>query len=393
MWNRIIFLVLAIPVVALGYAAWKKLVVPPLAADTASAPTRATGKARLALCPGPGACRHVYDMAGALPPQDVPRFEQYMGWIQRESDVDVRFAFVRDTGSRSIEQLAVDMVDEMRIGGRTREERGVLLLYDMRGQRLKVEVGYGLEAYFPDAFVSYLAHEHARLFFESGNVTVGLRLMLRLLQHRIREAVLGTDFDPRVLQAVKARGTLSGGAGVTAALPSGGGAGAPAAARMGEAERARFRAQDSPAATYAAYLAWLSHPVFDPDVDLFTRESRAYLAQLPMSPAYRHFILFGEYAKRYQVVERGGRALLYFTGTPFTSPHFLVNEGGLWRMDIGAEVRNTVERVGGVYTWDYRGRGDAYTQTFADLLTDIQGYRRIRDGDNRALVIRGSKGL
>ena len=56
-------------------------------------------------------------------------------------------------------------------------------------------------------------------------------------------------------------------------------------------------------------------------------------------------------------------------------------------------MRNTVERVGGIYTWDYRGRGDAYTQAFSDLLTDIQGYRRIRDGDNRALVIRGSKGL
>ena len=62
-------------------------------------------------------------------------------------------------------------------------------------------------------------------------------------------------------------------------------------------------------------------------------------------------------------------------------------------MDIAAEVRNTVERVGGIYTWDYRGRDDRYTRTFSDLLTSLQGYRRFRDGDNRALLIRGSKGL
>jgi uncharacterized protein len=383
MWTRII---LAALVIGLGFVAWKKATVSPHATNAASTP----GKARLALCPGQSTCRHVYDMAGVLPSQDVPRFEQYMDWILRESDVDVRFAFVSDTGSHAIEQLAVDMVNEMRIGGKTREERGVLLLYDMRGQRLKVEVGYGLEAYFPDAFVNYLVHDHARMFFESGNITDGLRLMLRLLQHRIREAVLGTDFDPRVLQAVSAGGHLSGGAGVTAAVPSGGALGAE---RLSDEERARYAAQDSPAGTYNAYLAWLAQPIFDANVDLFTAESRNYLSRLPISPAYRQFILFGEYGKRYRVDERGDLALVYFTGTPFVSPHFFVNEGGVWRMDMVAEVRDTVERVGGIYTWDYRGQGDRHTQAFSDLLIDLQGYRRFRDGDNRALVIRGSQGL
>jgi hypothetical protein len=62
-------------------------------------------------------------------------------------------------------------------------------------------------------------------------------------------------------------------------------------------------------------------------------------------------------------------------------------------MDIAAEVRNTRERVGGIYTWDYGGQGDRHAQVFSDLLADLQGYRRFRDGDNRALVIRGPQGL
>ena len=332
--------------------------------------------------------RHVYDRASVLPPADIPRFEQYMGWIQRESDVDMHFVFVPGLGKRSIEQAALDTVAEMKIGGKTGQQRGVLLLFDMQGRRLKVEVGYGLEGYFPDAFVSYLVRDHANAFFESGNLSVGLRLLLRLLQHRIREAVLGMDFDPRALKAL-ATSHLSGGAGVTSTLPSRAPAQSTMVTRLPEEVRARLRAKGSPAETYATYLEWLARPEYDPDVDLFTPPSRAYLAQLPLTLAYRQFIFLGEYGKAHRIVQRESLALLIFTGTPFVSPHFFLKEGDVWRMDMGAEVRNTVERVGGVYNWDYRGQSDDYTQAFADLLTMMQGYRRFKVGDNRALPIRG----
>lgn len=351
------------------------------------------GKDRIELCPGPAKCRHVYDAAGALSASDLPRFEDYMRSILRESDVDIRFAFIAGTGKRSIEEVATDVVGELRIGGRTAQERGVLLLYDIEGRRLKVEVGYGLEGYFPDAFVGYLVRDHAQQFFEAGDLGLGLRLLLRLLQHRVREAVLGTEFDPRVLHAMGAGGQLSGGAGVTATMPSARSAPGTPADRMSEQDRARYRAGNTPSQTYSAYLAWLSHRVFDPNVDLFTPASRGYLASLPLSPAYRQFILFGEYGKTFKIVERGPLALLYFTNTPFTSPHFFVKEGGAWRIDMNAELRNTRERVGGPYTWDYRGSSDEYTRAFSDLLIQTRGVQRIKGGDNRSLPIRGSKGL
>ncbi|NJD86934.1 MAG: TPM domain-containing protein, partial [Betaproteobacteria bacterium] len=83
------------------------------------------------LCPGESGCRLMLDVAGVLPPGDVPRFEQYLGLIHRESDVDVRFVFVRSAGDKPLEELATALVQELRIGGKTREERGVLLLYDV----------------------------------------------------------------------------------------------------------------------------------------------------------------------------------------------------------------------------------------------------------------------
>lgn len=342
--------------------------------------------APLVLCPVNMKCRHVHDIAGALPGADLPLFEQYMDQIHDESDIDVRFVFVPNTGTETLENLAVKVVDQLRIGGRNREQRGVLLLFDMQSRRLKIEVGYGLEAYLPDLFVSYLVHEHARLFFESGDLSKGLQLLLRIMQHRIRESVLGNDFDPRALEGREIAGQLSGGAGVTASMNTT----AEPRARLTDAERATYAAGDSVLETYQTYVRWLMQPIFDPAIDLFTANSRRYLSRLPITPAYADYIRFGEIGKKSVIVQRGELAILYFVGTPFTSPHFFRREDGKWRMDMIAEIRNTEEISGGEFSWSYRINDDPHTRAFADLLIDIRGYQRFRDGDNRALPTRKS---
>jgi hypothetical protein len=375
--RRIVQIVAVVLIAAIAYSVWTPTLFRGRGNGTApSAPEGAVVRS------------HVLDRAGVIPAQDLPRFEQYMGWILRESGVDVRFVFLPDTGGSTIEILATDLMDQLQIGGRVGQERGVLLLYDMQGQRLKVEVGYGLEAWFPDAFVNYLVEDHARMFFSSGDISLGLRLMLRLLQHRIREAVMGNDFDPRALEKVRPLTHLSGGAGVSAAV--GIGDAANAAPTVAPADLMAFPAGDSPTDAYYRYLDWLSRWPLSPQVDLLTPDSRNYLASMRISPAYAEFILLGEYGKRFKVVEREDLALLYFTNTPFVSPHFFLRQDGRWRMNLAAEVRNTHEHVGGEYTWAYYGAGDGYTQAFGDLLITLKGYRRIRDGDNRMLTIRGT---
>ena len=66
---------------------------------------------------------------------------------------------------------------------------------------------------------------------------------------------------------------------------------------------------------------------------------------------------------------------------------------GKWRMDMAAEVRNTREYAGGRFNWGYTGKDDAHSRAFADLLVNLRGVHRFRDGDNRELPIRGSQGL
>lgn len=302
--------------------------------------------------------------------------------IARESDVDVRIVIVPRVAAKTIEQTAVDLFEELQIGGGTGDRRGLLILYDMEGKRLKVGVGYGLEAHFPDAFISYLAHDHARMFFESGDLSLGLRLMLRLLQHRIREAVIGNDFDPRVVERLERSGTLSGGAGATATMWAVAGM-TPRAANIADATTRVFNAKDTPEETYSTYLEWLGQPVRDANADFLTPGSRLFVGGLPMSRAYADFIFLGEYGKSFRTAKSGNLAVLYFTGTPFVSPHFFVKDNGKWRLDLVAEVKNTREYTGGVYTWGCHNGGDQYTTAFAPLLVNIRGYIRFTDGDNR----------
>lgn len=334
--------------------------------------------------------RHIYDEAGILPKYDIQKFEEYTNWIFNESDIDIRFVFVKDIGNNTIDEFAVKKVQELGIGAESQEERGVLLLYDLTGNKLRVEVGYGLEEYFPDAFVGYLVHDHAHDFFSMGDLSKGLRLLIRMLHHRIREEVLGNSFDPRVVETIRHHGYLSGGGGFSTSMPERARDKAKRQRSITEEARQSYSPQPTPQAVYEKYLQWLAVGVYDPRIDIFTPESQSYMASLPMTKAYSHYILMQEYGRNYKIYVRNNVALLYFTDDPLICPHFFRKTGRGWQMDILAEVDNTRNRVGGVYTWDYRGRSDIYTKTFSDKLINIKNYIRIVDGDNREIPIRSS---
>jgi len=319
----------------------------------------------------------IIDPSGFLPAADLPRFDEYLTAIHDESDVDIRMAFDRPPAGKDLNAAALELVERLGVGGRTHAQRGLLLYFDIAARRLKVEVGYGLEAYFPDSYIAFLVERHAPLFFEAGDRSVGLRLLLRLLQARIRDAVLGGDFDPTPYRQSAAH--LSGGAGSTSDLND------RSRATLSRSAPPTHLAGATPNDTCVAYLDLMSAADWEPGSDVFTADSRVYLKSFPMSRAYRDFIVMGEYGKSSKVEARGDYALLYFTGTPLVTPHFFIRQGGVWRLDIVSEVRDTKEYVGGPFTWSFEGRGDAYSTTFADLLTEVEGYRRIAPGDNRPL--------
>ncbi|HYA12769.1 MAG TPA: TPM domain-containing protein [Syntrophales bacterium] len=334
---------------------------------------------------------HIHDEAGIISKYDIAKFDEYTNHIFDESDIDVRFVFVKNTGNETIEQLAVERMQQLGIGKENKMERGILLLYDVAEKQLRVEIGYGLEEYFPDAFIGYLVHDHVKDFFASGDITTGLRLLIRMLHHRIREQVLGNRFDPRLIDMIRNRNYLSGGAGISAYMPGKGQEGVKWHSSMQEVEQRRYVPQRSPEEVYVKYIEWLVQEKNNPRINIFTTQSQNYMAALPITKAYFNYVLMSEYGKKYKIVIKDNLALQYFTDTPLLTPHFYIRNDKGWQMDIIAEVKNTHEVVGGIYTWIYTGQKDSYTKTFVDKFVLLKNYVRIIDGDNRELPLRSSK--
>ena len=142
---------------------------------------------------------HVFDKAGIISHSDESKFEWMLDLIEKESDLDIKFLFLKTIGNAAVEEVAIEKMDKYAIG-RDSRERGALFLYVMDKKKLRIEVGYGLEAYLPDIFVGYLIRNQADAFFKTSKPSLGLRLLIRILQHRIREAVLDRDYDPTILE-------------------------------------------------------------------------------------------------------------------------------------------------------------------------------------------------
>ena len=96
----------------------------------------------------------VEDEAGLLTRAEQERIAEFHGLLQEDYGIDYRVATVRDPGD--IERAAVERFANLRIGGEGSGGRGLLLLVDPDGKRVRLEVGRALEGSFTDAFVTYV---------------------------------------------------------------------------------------------------------------------------------------------------------------------------------------------------------------------------------------------
>ena len=336
--------------------------------------------------------QRVYDDAGIIAPADLATHEDNLYRVAYESGIDVRFVLTDDTGGLSLEDYAAAKVRELGVGGQDRERRGLLVVFDVAGQQMRVEVGYGLEEYFPDALVDWLIRDHARALFAAGDVNRGLAFMLRILHSRIRHEVLGMHFDPRSIDEVRQVGELSGGAG----------AGGPAAigqdrsqlvrGRLGEARRRHYSAQPTVELAHQRYREWLAEGVFDPEVELLTPETRAHLAGFPLSPGYYAWVRMNEGPDDHVIHERDGLAIIVYTRDPLAAPSLFRKIHTGWQLDIVSELRCTARFGGNVFTWGWIAKpNDEYSRAFGDLMVRIRDTVRFVEGDNRMLPIRGPR--
>src|SRR5262249_2539840 len=121
----------------------------------------------------------IRDGGRVLEPAELAVLDEQIALLARTTGIDLRIVTVKGEGG-SLEERAGAAFDAQRIG--ERNGRGLLLYYDLALRELRIEIGYELERYFPDALLGYLLREHARYLFDANDPALALLLTLRMLE-------------------------------------------------------------------------------------------------------------------------------------------------------------------------------------------------------------------
>lgn len=224
------------------------------------------------LCPVLVACKGgetrplpVDDRAGLLTPAEEVRLAEWHAALLAQFDIDYRVLTVASTDELS--RLAVRTFETAEVGGMSETGRGLLLVIDTGGQRVRLEVARQLEGVFVDSFVAYIEREQMAPFFSGGRVADGIVAASELIAGRAEQALAAGALDDREIAATSA----GGGAEADAMLD--GGLDRPTASR--ETDTA---AAGDPGDTVAAYLAAMAAHNADAALDLYTPASKEMLS-------------------------------------------------------------------------------------------------------------------
>lgn len=133
----------------------------------------AAGAAWAALRIPPAPDRRVNDYAGALSPADRDRLEQRLIAREAGSRNQVVVAIFRSLQGESLEDYSIRLAQAWRIGQKGLDN-GVIFLVFLDDRKMRIEVGYGLEASLTDAISSSILRDIVAPHFREGRIADGI---------------------------------------------------------------------------------------------------------------------------------------------------------------------------------------------------------------------------
>lgn len=141
----------------------------------------ATAHAVVAVPPLTG---RVLDLTTTLSTSQRIHLEQLLRDFEARKGSQVAILMLPTTGSESIEEYAIQVVDNWKLG-RKGVDDGVLLLVALDDHALRIEVGYGLEGVIPDAVAKRVIAEVITPYFKRGDffggIEAGVQQIVRLI--------------------------------------------------------------------------------------------------------------------------------------------------------------------------------------------------------------------
>lgn len=159
------------------------------------------GAAAAALPIPPPPDHRINDFAGALSAAERDRLEDKLRARERESGNQIVVTIFRSLGGENLEDYSIRLAQAWRIGQKGLDN-GVIFLVFLDDRKMRLEVGYGLEANLTDALTSQILRQVVAPRFREGKVADGITAGL----DAIEQTIAGTYKAAPQGQAGRARG-------------------------------------------------------------------------------------------------------------------------------------------------------------------------------------------
>ena len=148
----------------------------------------------LVVPPAPEA--RISDYAGLLAPGDRARLEQRLTEHERATGTQMAIAIFPGLEGESLEDFSIRLAQKWRIG-RKGLDNGVILLVFARDRKVRMEVGYGLEAQIPDSVAAQIIRESLGPRFRERRYAEGLEAAADAVYARIAPGTVPPPPPPR----------------------------------------------------------------------------------------------------------------------------------------------------------------------------------------------------
>ena len=144
----------------------------------------------------------INDYAGTLPAGDRARLEDTLRARERESGNQIVVAIFRSLQGESLEDYSIRLAQAWRVGQKSLDN-GVIFLVFLDDRKMRIEVGYGLEAKLTDALSSQILRQVVAPRFREGKIADGITAGL----DAIEQAIAGTYKAPPQGQPARTQGS------------------------------------------------------------------------------------------------------------------------------------------------------------------------------------------
>lgn len=314
----------------------------------------------------PGEAPLVRDDAGLMTPIQRDFIATYHGFLLDDHDIDYRVITVE--AARDIDRFAVERFEEIFTASRSETGRGLLLVVDPALEQVRLEVAFALEGVFPDAFIAYIENNQMVPFFRTNRIADGILASTELIIARAQRAAANAGFE------TEAWATASGGAGATAAARIGQGRETtpPAAAVPPADTLAR-----TPAQALQAYFDAMGARDTNPDLPFYTPATREMLRGGTITRAQMDQVVktYRRCRAEPRMTSPDGRLAVIRYPIPqrACAPFFFQNLGGDWALDL--TMMQQAIRLGRTNAWHFDpGVEHPYRFAFGDWRFDENGF-------------------